>query len=279
MIKLTPPNADALTLFDKIVENKNLDRRERLNNIRNIIVERYDTYNDNLHTLENITVATSFTTTDEEDLRSCYGENVEFKKQVAIIQNMQSIAMQAVCPYCGIGEPETLDHYLPKGLFPEYSVFPSNLVPCCDPCNRKKGEKWLENGVRRIISFYNENIPTYKYLHVNLIFERSVSIPTINYSLIFDEESNLTKTICMHYRDLNLFERYEKQINDKVSGLYDEILEGATTLSIDEQKANLTRRINSLIKRFGINYWEAQLYEAAIESNFFEKCYDQVVVL
>ena len=43
------------------------------------------------------------------------------------------------CPFCGgIGHPKTLDHYLPKANFPQYSVLPTNLVPCCRDCNTEK---------------------------------------------------------------------------------------------------------------------------------------------
>ncbi|PGS41705.1 hypothetical protein COC58_12380 [Bacillus cereus] len=276
MIKLKLPQSSGIQLYDKIVENKNLERRNRLNNIRDLVAKRFQEYNDNLLALENIKRLTSLTKEEKEDLKSCYGDNIEFNRQEVIIQNMQSVAMQAVCPYCGIGEPVTLDHYLPKGLFPEFSILSINLVPCCDPCNRTKGEKWLEDGVRRIISFYTDEIPEYKYLFVKVSFENNSFIPVIEYNLDFSEENNLTNTIKMHFRDLNLFERYEKQINDKVTGLYLEVMEGASDLSIDEQKSNLKRRVFSLSKRFGSNYWEARLYEALIESNFFEKCYEQI---
>ncbi|WP_197242363.1 HNH endonuclease [Bacillus cereus] len=276
MIKLILPQSSGIQLYDKIVENKNLERRNRLNNIRGLVAKRFQEYNENLLALENIKRLTNLTKEEKEDLKSCYGDNIEFNRQEVIIQNMQSVAMQAVCPYCGIGEPVTLDHYLPKGVFPEFSILSINLVPCCDPCNRAKGEKWLEDGVRRIISFYTDEIPEYKYLFVNVSFANDSLTPVIEYNLDFSEENNLTNTIKMHFRDLNLFERYEKQINDKVTGLYVEVMEGASDLSIDEQKSNLKRRVFSLSKRFGLNYWEARLYEALIESDFFEKCYEQI---
>jgi hypothetical protein len=175
-------------------------------------------------------------------------------------------------PLCLLLVPDTIAY---KGSFPDFSILPLNLVPCCDPCNRNKGEKWLENGVRRILAFYTDDIPDYYYLFFKLLFERSSNIPSIECSLLFSEENDKTTTIKTHFRDLKLFERYVKQVNDKITGLYIEVSEGSKDLSIDEQKSNLKRRINSLTKRFGINYWEARLYEAAIESDFFEKCYEK----
>ena len=43
------------------------------------------------------------------------------------------------CAFCNQRIASTIDHYLPRGLFPELSVAPTNLVPCCRECNHKKG--------------------------------------------------------------------------------------------------------------------------------------------
>lgn len=45
------------------------------------------------------------------------------------------------CPYCGFGEISEIDHFLPKSIYPEFSVFYFNLVPSCHICNSKKGNK------------------------------------------------------------------------------------------------------------------------------------------
>lgn len=39
------------------------------------------------------------------------------------------------CPICGSPSIGTLDHYLPKEDFPEFSILPSNLLPACSLCN------------------------------------------------------------------------------------------------------------------------------------------------
>lgn len=45
------------------------------------------------------------------------------------------------CPMCGSTGVGTLEHYLPKELYPEFSVFTYNLFPCCQSCNQKRGQK------------------------------------------------------------------------------------------------------------------------------------------
>ncbi|MBS0353723.1 MAG: hypothetical protein JSR83_07450 [Proteobacteria bacterium] len=47
-----------------------------------------------------------------------------------------------LCPACGEdGTPNTLDHYLPKQTYPEFSITAHNLFPMCDIC---QGEKLTE---------------------------------------------------------------------------------------------------------------------------------------
>ena len=42
------------------------------------------------------------------------------------------------CPLCGHRDVTTLDHYLPKTVFPLLCVTPANLVPACSECNKAK---------------------------------------------------------------------------------------------------------------------------------------------
>lgn len=39
------------------------------------------------------------------------------------------------CAICGSHHNGTLDHYLPKQDYPEFSIMPSNVVPACSICN------------------------------------------------------------------------------------------------------------------------------------------------
>jgi 5-methylcytosine-specific restriction endonuclease McrA len=45
-----------------------------------------------------------------------------------------------ICPLCAHRDVETLDHQLPKSLYPLLAVVPSNLVPACRSCNTLKSD-------------------------------------------------------------------------------------------------------------------------------------------
>ncbi|NUT73737.1 hypothetical protein HNO86_01635 [Pseudomonas sp. C1C7] len=42
------------------------------------------------------------------------------------------------CPFCGGDGARTIEHYLPKACYPEFSVFSLNLMPSCGGCNTKR---------------------------------------------------------------------------------------------------------------------------------------------
>ncbi|MBI6630731.1 HNH endonuclease [Pontibaca salina] len=39
------------------------------------------------------------------------------------------------CPVCGSGTTGHVDHYLPRKVYPEFSIMSANLVPACPHCN------------------------------------------------------------------------------------------------------------------------------------------------
>lgn len=51
------------------------------------------------------------------------------------------LSMIRECPYCGFGEPTTLDHYMPESKYKELATCRLNLVPLCWKCNHKKKDK------------------------------------------------------------------------------------------------------------------------------------------
>lgn len=64
------------------------------------------------------------------------------------------------CPACGEdGFPRTLDHYLPKERFPEFSLLSRNLSPMCDMCQGAKLAKVLTaNAEKLFLHPYYDNL-------------------------------------------------------------------------------------------------------------------------
>ncbi|MEV6653909.1 HNH endonuclease signature motif containing protein [Streptomyces sp. NPDC051219] len=58
----------------------------------------------------------------------------------AVYDQIMAAPADERCPLCGHGMVRTLDHFLPKKMFPALCVDPLNLVPACADCNHAKGE-------------------------------------------------------------------------------------------------------------------------------------------
>lgn len=57
------------------------------------------------------------------------------------IESLRNNHGLSVCPMCGSTGLGSLDHFLPKDVYPEFSCFPYNLVPSCLTCNKSRSTK------------------------------------------------------------------------------------------------------------------------------------------
>lgn len=124
------------------------------------------------------------------------------------------------CVYCGIKrqKAEDLDHYLPRSIFPAYSILSYNLIFVCKDCNQnfKKSLFVEKDGTRCILNPYFDDIENYNFLKCNINFDRETSF-TLNYEVITPEgitDAKLLQVVKNHFRNLNLDARYTHIIYD-----------------------------------------------------------------
>lgn len=80
------------------------------------------------------------------------------------------------CPFCGFGEPVTLDHFMPESKYKELATCRLNLVPLCWKCNNKKNNDDYQNFI--IKSFRK----MFNSLNVSLV-QKLVVLFTLNFIL------------------------------------------------------------------------------------------------
>ncbi|NIG34265.1 hypothetical protein C1Y43_08655 [Pantoea sp. ICBG 828] len=120
------------------------------------------------------------------------------------------------CPACGEdGTPNTLDHYLPKDIFPEFSVTLVNLFPMCDICQGAKSVKINdEEGKRLFIHPYFDNFIEQQVLILDIRepFNAPSSIELYPHP---DIDRELQGLISRHITELEIHARYYRyfQIN------------------------------------------------------------------
>jgi hypothetical protein len=93
------------------------------------------------------------------------------------------------CPMCGGFGNGTLDHYLPKNDYPEYSFFSRNLVPACN-CNSLRGEtvKGAAPPARVIHPYFDDFLGDRLYQSV---FEGGFSSPSISIEVVEEDHPEI----------------------------------------------------------------------------------------
>lgn len=203
---------------------------------------------------------------ERESLILCYtSETRTFQLLRGKIFENQPKQLKALCPYCLLNKPKTLDHYISKIEFPEYSTLIKNLIPCCYDCNQKKGEIWRLNSRRRLIHFYNDNFLHHRFLYADLVFENDAEVPEIIFTLSKPNEMSQEDfdIVFWHFEDLELQEEYVDRSNAFISSEINIIktahLRGDSIVAISQ---TIQDKINN--NTFGVNYWEKCMYEALL---------------
>ena len=154
MLNLEPLAIDHDAVFLQIAGSKRGERKDRLLALAPEISRDFSKYMAATNSLATI-VSAGYDSDQSNDLRDCYkGRTDALEQLLARIRWSQSTIAQTKCQYCEIGSPDTFDHYLPEGTFPEYSVLALNLVPCCHLCNSKKSNIFLVSGQRQFLNLY-----------------------------------------------------------------------------------------------------------------------------
>lgn len=179
------------------------------------------------------------------------------------------VAAQGCCPYCaGIGTARTLDHYLPKSKFPQFSVHPQNLVPACRDCNTDSGAGFpLSTELQPIHPYLDkECFFADRWIHGEVIRCEPVVVsffvsPPAHWSDI--DRSRALR----HFEDCNLTDRFSNQISGELGPL---IQQRKSTLSVFsaaqfENHLRVVSEDGSLL----LNGWKRTMYLALCESEWF----------
>lgn len=114
-----------------------------------------------------------------------------------------------LCPFCGNPKkPDTLDHFIPKDQWPEYSIFANNLVPQCRGCAPIKGENYYCNEVsaaKFIHPIYSDLLQRFRF-KITVVFDKSNNRPCFSISLIrvLNAEENESQRVIFHIKNLKI---------------------------------------------------------------------------
>lgn len=164
-----------------------------------------------------------------------------------------------LCPACGeAGRPNTLDHYLPKGKYPHFSVTPYNLFPMCDACQGKKKEKTGDAGNPRFFLH-----PYFDVFLANQVLELSIAPPFNAPTFDLTPAPGLTEAeaalVSLHVKELEIVPRYVRFFRNEYQRLLRSVHKlRQSELNVEEGIAIFRERASTPTQ----NSWEHVFYAA-----------------
>lgn len=200
----------------------------------------------------------------KSDLKKLYNQYMVGQDKPAryYYDRLIASAPSGKCPYCGFGHATTLDHYLPKSLYPEVAVHPSNLVPSCKDCNTGKLKAYAKiEGEQVIHPYFDRNI----LIDTQWLFA-SVAQTSPAASIIFFPNppttwtSELKQRAYSHFNDFDLGTRYPVEAAEEFSSLNPTVARFGKS-GPDEIRDYLEDKANTEYSKFK-NSWKTAMYQA-----------------
>jgi len=277
MLKCNYHGFNEKILLKTIMMEKYNPGKTTLLGVYETVASRYDQYLSHFDTIGGI-ADSPFAAADQLEVRKalekCYDsatESFEIIRGKILVEQPEPI--KTLCPYCLLNWPETIDHYIGKAKFPEFSILTKNLIPCCPQCNRKKLETWRVNGHRRFIHFYNDNFFDQPFLRARLIYTAGKSVPKINYYLqqpggMSDADYQLVQ---WHFEDLELLWKYDQRATTTVSSEFTQMRAANAEMHIPPAgiRKMLLNKHRASIADVCLNYYIAVIYETLANDGTF----------
>lgn len=258
--------------LNEIITAKRTTQGKNLALILPDLLKRFEQYNKTCTNLEKLKATPKKIQPHKDALKELYEMPITCVED--LLKQIKAIKPRC-CPYCGKHAiPETLDHYLPKEKYPEFSIYYQNLIPCCGRCNNLKSTNIIENNERVIFNPYFDNFLDDIFLKVIIYIDKKSSLPIFEIEIDDSLIGNKSKNICeKHLTKLKLRGDYIDYFSDGVQHIKNKYKPENIKVDLDTLKFDITRELNAEIKRFGVNNWICALYRAILANESFLKNY------
>ncbi|MFA9557822.1 HNH endonuclease [Evansella sp. AB-rgal1] len=271
MRNLYPYSIPQIFPLKEIVNSKKEPRKSILNNSFNQINQDYKKYLSMVNKLELMNSRVKDYESNEslialkEALIHCYESSTDpLYKLKAEIKKLQPDDYAAYCQYCGIGIPSTFDHYLPKSIFPEFSVLGINLLPCCTDCNRDKDDKWINSsGLREFLNLYYDSINgSNQYLFCRMIIHDNIPVARFYLNIPNDMNQQDYQVVKNHYNNLGLLNKYSLLSNGEIKKAVRSLNKKYSRNGNFDIIQELKDQSDSEADIYGVNFWKVSLYQS-----------------
>ncbi|WP_345638622.1 hypothetical protein [Streptomyces thinghirensis] len=204
---------------------------------------------------------------DKNSLVRIYDQGMVNRREGRALYNrIKALAPHGECPLCGIGEVDTLDHYLPKAHFPLCAILPINLVPACMHCNHDKGPAVSDSPDTQPLHPYFDQLGQGRWLVAEILHTSPVTA-SFEVRALPQWPAALTARVKHHFTAYDLGSRYALQTGRHLAGRrsqHRQLLAMGTELL----RETLREEAESWAKT-DLNAWETALYFALADSDWY----------
>lgn len=226
MLKIKYYQDDSYSFYEDIVLSKRNTKskpsfRDDMNKIANTQFSYFKVYDSKFFNNTLISVeAAEYAKNDKDNLQTLYNyrsKKIQELKNSLTMHPLHKDHILNTCQNCTINEVDSMDHILGQTKFPEFSVHPKNLFPCCSVCNKKKSDDYVDNeGQQLFLNLFLDDLPKSQYLHVD--FDKNW-LPRFYLKQPKDVSDDLFRLIESHYERLDLLARFRDNSNQIISTL------------------------------------------------------------
>ena len=172
-----------------------------------------------------------------------------------------------ICPLCDHRTVTTLDHVLPKSLYPTFAVTPLNLVPACGDCNKIKKANVPTSSNDEVIHPYYDDISNEKFLFASLIIVNENPSFTF-YIKTSNPETTIERRLKKHLDLLELNELYVANAARKLATINHRLLRLFTNGGKQSVHEHLEEEYLTNFE-CNKNSWETAMYEVIYNNDWF----------
>lgn len=230
MKRINKPSYLPKEFLQDVIDRKKRENKERLQGLQEQLERLYDAYTDKADksSLHGLHTQWAYNKKDtKSDGYFLYHQYDNSKKAMAELQakiieaNGGNVVLK--CPLCGLRDTSDMDHYVPRQLFPEYSIHAYNLIPTCHQCNTEKSNHWCKDGKRLIFNAYYDS-PTDEHLFDVSIQEENGVLRIVLELRPFVHPQEATRLALSTINTLKLMPFINNKVNEMFSKQIGEIL-------------------------------------------------------
>ncbi|WP_328434825.1 HNH endonuclease [Streptomyces sp. NBC_00425] len=187
-----------------------------------------------------------------------------------IYDDLVLAAKEGRCPLCGQRQVSTLDHHLPKSLFPALAVDPLNLVPACSDCNKLKLDVSPAGVEDQTLHPYFDNVEQQSWLYAEVVESAPAALrffvrPPADWSDV------LARRVESHFKIFGLAALYGAQAAQLLSDIRYVLTENYSEIpggGVRRVRQYLEREAESR-RRVYLNSWQTATYSALAVNTWF----------